>query len=209
MIDYADDHEQWQMIKAWWQKNGKLVLGIIILGLAIGFGYQFWQRHQTQKAQQASALYDQLITTFHATPQDAKKIDRLVNQLQGDYASTPYASLAALLSAKFWVDQGNLSQARSRLDWVMRQGSLSDFRQIARLRSARILLAQKQGDAALALLSTVDNSAFLPAIFQVKGEIYISQGKLKEARQAYQMAKMGLPDSQPISQYLELELNRL
>lgn len=46
------EEEQLAQIKDWWQRNGKpLVLGAVI-ALVLVFGWQFWQKHQINQAQE-------------------------------------------------------------------------------------------------------------------------------------------------------------
>lgn len=57
------EDEDLAQIKDWWQRNGKPLVTGGILALAVVFGWQAWQKYQTNQAQGASIVYQQLIET--------------------------------------------------------------------------------------------------------------------------------------------------
>lgn len=205
---HIDDQEQWEAIKKWWKENGTITIIIIILAASGSFGFRYWQEAQARKAEEASALYDQL-QVAQATPLASQALTQIAKELETNYTSTPYASLAALLEAKNAADKKDLPLALQKLQWVIEHAQKDDVRQIARIRAARVLLAQQQPAAALALLEKVDEKAFMPEINQVKGDIYLSQGNKTQARAAYTAALANLPPAEPIRSYLEMQVHQL
>jgi predicted negative regulator of RcsB-dependent stress response len=208
MIDYANEHEQWQAIKGWFKQNGLFLAIVIILSLAASFGWRYWQQHALEKRQEASQLYDQLLTANQLDASGAS-LTRIADELQREYPRTPYASLAALLEAKAAVSQNNLTKAADKLQWIIQKTGDDDLRTIAQLRLARILLAQKQPDQALQLLNQVKEKDYLAAVDQVRGDIYLSQGKTAQARDSYQAARAVTPAMEAVYSYLDQQLNRL
>jgi len=207
MKEYTNDQEQWEAIKAWWKGNGKQLIAVIILGLAVSFGYQFWQQHKVQQAEKASVLYDQLVASYaDGSPLLFKDI---ANELENNFRSTPYAGIAALLEAKTAAEKGDLAVALQKSQWAMEHARGDWLRQIARLRAARVLLAQQKPDAALALLQKVDDAGYTPAINLVKGDIYLAQGKTADARTAYQAALQAIPATQPLHADLQMRIEQL
>ncbi|MDH5738535.1 MAG: tetratricopeptide repeat protein, partial [Gammaproteobacteria bacterium] len=79
---------------------------------------------------------------------------------------------------------------------------------VARQRLARVLLARGEADAALELVESEDAPGFQSAYSEIRGDIYVSQGKQMQARQAYQLAIENQPEgaSNPI---LEMKLSDL
>ena len=51
------EDEDLAQIKDWWQRNGKPLVTGGILALAVVFGWQAWQKYQTNQAQGASIVY--------------------------------------------------------------------------------------------------------------------------------------------------------
>lgn len=208
MIDYANEHEQWQAIKGWFKQNGLFLAIVIILSLAASFGWRYWQQHALEMRQEASQLYDQLLAANQQDPTGAS-LTRIADELQREYPRTPYASLAGLLEAKAAVSQNNLTKAVDKLQWVIQKAHNDDLKVIAQLRLARVLLAQKQPEQALRLLDQVKEKDYAAAVNQVRGDIYLSQGKTDQARESYQAARAATPAMEAVYGYIDQQLNRL
>jgi predicted negative regulator of RcsB-dependent stress response len=189
-MPYETDNEQMEALKKWWGDYGKWVVIAIVLGLALGFGWRYWQQQQLQKRQQASLLYQQIIVA------DSQKTRAAVVQLSAEitrrFPRTEYAALANLVAAKNIIAEGNLNVAASKLQWTLDHSRTASVRQIARLREARVLLALKKPAEAQKLLAVVDDKAFRPAIDEVQGDIYLALGDTAKAHQSYQSAQTGL-----------------
>lgn len=191
MAEYdMTNREQAEMLKKWWKDYGRAIAIAIVIGLIVGFGWRYWHKHQQKQAEQASLLYQSMSALdYQKKPKLARKF---AQQLMQDYRRSPYAAFAALWSAKEAVQKNNLAAALANCQWVLKNSKVASFKQIARLRAARILLAQKKSNEALAMLSTVNDKTFEPLIENVKGDIYTAMGNNKAARKAYQAAKVGM-----------------
>ena len=75
------------------------------------------------------------------------------------------------------------------------------MQQTARLRLARVVLAEKKPKAALALLTGAEAGAFEAAYAETQGDIYAATGERAKALDAYQRALTGYV-SQPTKQSL-------
>lgn len=204
-----DEHQQWEAIKTWWKENWRLIISTVVVVSIVMVGFRYWQSTQRTESEQASLLYEQLLNNaFSSNPSDIT-LATLANKLQENYSKTPYASNAALFQAKAAIDKGQLDVAKERLTWVIDHAKISDLRQIARLRLARILLAQKQSDQALDKLSEVEDESYLPAINLVKGDIYLDKNDKSEAKKAYQEAAKAFLPVEPIGQYLQMQIDDL
>src|SRR5579871_4833416 len=92
---YMNEQEQIQIIKDWWKKYGLSVIIGVILALAISWGWRYWQQHQQQTAEQASALFEQMLVLSTNHQPFAAAADQLIK----NYPRTPYAALANLTLA--------------------------------------------------------------------------------------------------------------
>lgn len=207
MSEYMTDHDRVEALKKWWDNNGTgLVVGII-LGLAIIFGWQYWQRHQLNKAAAASQAYQILLaTSIH------KDTDIFIQRAQTiikTYPHSPYASLSSLLMAHVQVDQHQYAAAYDSNMWVVKNSSDSALKQIARVRAARLLLAMHKPDDALALLNKMDDKNFAILVDEVRGDIYVVKRNFPAARQAYMQAQQDDPDSPVLLPILQLKLSSL
>jgi predicted negative regulator of RcsB-dependent stress response len=201
------EKEQVQLVKDWFKKYGtSLILGAII-ALVGTYSWRFWQQHEIQRSEQASFLYEQLLS-FQANHQ-AQQFTQVTNELMSKYPRTPYAALAGLAAANDAVAQGNLELAEQKLQWVVIYGNNKEIQQIAKIRAARVLLAQNKPQAALNLLSTISNKNYYSAVELVKGDIYVAMNNKEAAKTAYQNALNTLPASAAVKSLIEMKLTEL
>ena len=205
-MDNLSDKEQVELLKKWLREYGVAITVAIIFGLGLGFGWRYWHRHKIEQAEHASMVYQQLQV---AASQNQFNIARmLATQLINKYHSTPYASMAALLWARDAVLQNNLKLALAKLQWVVKNGKTVSLKQIARLRAARILLAQKKYQPALNLLKTVDDPVYQPLVDSVKGDIYGAMGKTALAKKSYKFAQSGLKAGGLVDPFLNMKISQ-
>lgn len=206
MSVYTTEEEQIEAIKAWWRRNGKSILAGVVLGIAVVAGGKAWLGHQRHRTVEASGQYQLLLDAL-----DKNKPAQVLQQgekLTGQYADTPYAVMAALVMAKVKLEQGKPDGARAQLQWVIGHAKQDDMKHIARLRLAKILIAQGRQGEALTLLDGAKPGTFEPAYDELKGDIYAHQGKKQEARNAYQSALAALPQGVD-RKYLKMKLESL
>ncbi len=205
MEGYVSDKEQIQLIKNWWKKHGNIILIVFILVFGISFGWRYWHYYKNKRGVQASMLYEQMLSADNKTADFKLFAEHLIK----DYSHTPYASMASLMLAKQDVDSNNLSAALQDLQWVVKHGNNKSFRQIARIREARVLLADKKIDEALQLLQEVDDEAFLPAIEETKGDIFLAQDNKAKALDAYNQARQMLASNSVMQPILTMKINQI
>ena len=201
MLDgYVSEKEQLESIKKWWDNNGKFIAIAIIIGLLLGFAWRYWHQMQLRLDDNASMLYQSVVVA------DAKNNFKTAQGgaaiLMKNFANTPYASLAALLSAKEWAEQKQYDQAMTQYQWVITHSNVTRLQQIARISAASLLLTRNQPDAALKIISVVNDKHFEPLIAWVKGDIDMQKGDIKNARKNYQIAKNALAPFPPAANYL-------
>lgn len=187
MEGYTTEDEQIENIKQWWRRHGKWIVMGLILGLALLAGMRYWNNQQSTDAEQASALYEQMMTALEQ--QNKKSVLDQGTAIIGQYPKTPYAALAAFALAKTKLEDGDTKSARTYLQWVLDNGKQPGLEHVARLRLARVSLSENQTEAALKLVNVADTGAFTAEYEELKGDIYAATGKLEQARTAYTKAK--------------------
>lgn len=185
MAEYETEEEQVEAIKAWWKKNGGAVTTGIVVGIAIVIGWKFWQNYQLKQSTEASYYYEQAITALQEKKTDT--VLDLSQKLITDYASSNYAALTSLLAAKASIDQNKPDDAIKYLQWVVDHAPL-DLAAVARIRLARVLIAQGKAQQAIDMLAFNYSEQVMPDVEEVKGDAYQKLGKLKQAKEAYQKA---------------------
>ena len=181
-----EEQEQVAELKAWWALHGNLVVAVVIAAAVAVVGWQGWRWYQHSQAAQASVLYDTLNKAAQAG--DAKALRDAAGTLVESYPRTLYASMAALLAAKFYFERNDLKNAKAQLQWVIEHSPSEDFRDLARLRLAAILLDEKAYDEALKLLDAAHAPAYDAQYAALKGDVLVAKNQLAEARAAYQLA---------------------
>lgn len=181
-----EEQEQLETIKAWWTQYGKLVILTVAACVLTIAAFQGWRYYRYQQALAAVTLYEQLTQAERAN--DAKKVRDIAAQITDKYAATPYAAMSALAAARASFDTGDLAAAKTRLQWVVDNAKEEEVRDMARLRLAAVLLDEKKYLEALALVQSTQLEAFSGLYADLKGDILAAQGKLAEARGAYQLA---------------------
>ncbi len=120
-------------------------------------------------------------------PTNAEALLR-ADQIIRDQPDSEYAALAGLLGAKSAFAVGRADDANRLLGWVVENASRAELRDVARIRSARLLLDQGEPDAALAMLAEVSTAAFTGIVEELRGDILIDGGQSEAAAKAYETA---------------------
>jgi predicted negative regulator of RcsB-dependent stress response len=96
--------------------------------------------------------------------------------------------MAALVAARFHFDRNDLKAAKAQLEWVIERSPADDFKDLARLRLAAILLDEKAYDEALKLLDARHAPAYDSQYAALRGDVLVAKNQPAEARAAYQLA---------------------
>lgn len=201
MLDgYVSEKEQIESIRKWWHSNGKFIVIAVIIGLGLGFSWKYWHQLQLRRTENAAMIYQSVIQAD--SQNNVKTAQGGAKLLMDQFPKTPYASLAALLSAKESVAQTNYADALTQLNWVIAHSNQPRLQQIARISAARVLLSQNQPKAALKIVSVVNDEYFAPLIAWVKGDIYAQQGDAKNAQKNYAIAKNAFGQFPPAANLL-------
>jgi len=204
--DYLSDREQEEALRAWWRDNWRWILGGVVLGIALLFGYFRWQEYRENRGVAASKEFAALSTAFEARNLEASQ--QALGDLVKDHNSSPYAQQGRLLVAKLNVDAGNYDDAVTLLREVIDNSKDDELASIAQLRLARVLIQQGKQDEALALLKVEDLGALAPTAREIRGDAYVAKGDANAARGEYAAALAG-DDAQIDRTVLELKLQEV
>lgn len=183
IFDYENEEEQIAAIKSWWKENWLITVVAVSLSLGAYFGYNIYKNSKAAETNKASYLYDSL----SEAGDDGDAIIKLASDLKAEYPESQYAHFAALNAAKLAVEQKDYETAATELQWVIDNKPDALTQSIAKLRLARVFFQQNRYDAALALVDNAD-TGFEASYLELKGDIYRDQGKVVEARAAYENA---------------------
>jgi predicted negative regulator of RcsB-dependent stress response len=177
------EKEQIEELAKWWDENKTFVITGLALGASILFGWNYYKNQKLTRAYNASTVHSSLVEAVNAGNADA--VSAAAQQLAADYSATPYSSLAPLSVAKLHVDNGDLDAAATALGDAL--NGPQEIAAVARLRLARIRIAQDRGSDAVALLANAPGQ--YKALFdEVRGDAYAAMGQATEAKDAYAAA---------------------
>ena len=201
-----EEQERLDELKDWWQKNGKFIYAALAALLVVLGGAYGWREYQRTQSEQAAVLFKSVQKV--AAEKDAKKLSDAASALVEKFPGTFYATEAALLAAKSSFEAKDFAAARTHLQWVADQGK-AQFRPLAQIRLATVLLEEQKFDEALKVIQSVNDEGYITLSADLKGDILMAQGKKDEARIAYQLALDKADVRSPLKQFTQFKLDAL
>ena len=203
-----EEQEQIDSLKAWWKIYGNLVSTVLLALAVVAAGYQGWNWYRAKQSGEAAAIY--AVFEQAVSLGETQKIKAAAGELSEKYASTAYASLAALQAARISFEAGDLKTAHLQLAWVADNGK-NEFKDLARLRLIAVQLDEKAYDEALIQAQKPHSSAFAARFAELKGDVLLAQGKKGEAVTAYKLAleKLGSEALAPARELLQQKIDSL
>jgi predicted negative regulator of RcsB-dependent stress response len=191
-VNDLSEKEQLEEMRAWWSENGRFVMGGVVLGVAIIFGWNQWRASIEATQLEASNLFEEVMTAVGNGDADAAEL--AADYLFENYQQTVYPDQTRLAMARLYMDKGRDQDA------VL----------LGRLRLAKVLLFQNKPDEVVELLKDRGESGFTARYSEVLGDAYVAQGNYAEAQTAYLLALGEQPALQTIDNNLvQLKLNDL
>jgi predicted negative regulator of RcsB-dependent stress response len=191
-MENETEEQQIAKLKQWWSENGTSIIVGVVLGLGGVFGVKTWLGYQETRSEQASMVYSSMLQGLERGNQQL--VSEQAETLMTKYSSTSYATLAALALAKIQLQDGDLEAANSQLKWVLDNADLDEIRETARLRLARVLIAQDRLDEAAALLDQPRSTTAYDNLYdEVAGDIQMARNNDRAASEAYKQALAATP----------------
>ena len=204
--DHAEQ-EQLASLKSWWGQYGNLVTWAVIIVLAAYAGWTGWHYYQRSQSAQAAYLYEELEKAVGE--QDKDKVLRVAADMQSKFSGTAYAQMSALAAAKTAFDASDYQTAKTQLQWVIDKGHTDEYKAVAKVRLAGILLDEKAYEEGLKVLAGDFPPQFAGLVEDRKGDILMAQNKLDEARVAYQSAIEKTDPRNPGRQLIQIKLDAI
>jgi predicted negative regulator of RcsB-dependent stress response len=186
---YQTEEEQLEALRKWWDENGKSALFGVILGLGAIFGWRAWQTHNIETMESASNTYQAALVATGINDRAVAREKAI--EVLSNYGDTGYAIYARLILAYIDNIESKYDSAAEHLKSAMEQTDNDSIHHEINLRLAKVYIASGKIDDALSLVNNVDTGNFSAQYAEVKGDIYAAQGKVEDARQAYEQAIAG------------------
>jgi predicted negative regulator of RcsB-dependent stress response len=204
--DYSEA-EQLEHAKSWLKSNAIWIIAGVAIGAGGLGGWRWYQERRDTQAEAASARYEELVDAF--SRRDNVRGTTLLEQLNREYAWTPYASLGTLVAARVQVEANELDKAAVGLKSVMDNAKDDELRMVARLRLARVQSALGKHDEALATLKVDDPGEFAPRLADTRGDILLAKGDRDGALREYLAARSTENDGRIDLDLLDLKIRDL
>jgi predicted negative regulator of RcsB-dependent stress response len=203
-----EEQEKLDALRAWWDRYGTLVAVLVFAVVAAIVGWRGWQWYEGHKATEAMGYFEALQS---AASQDGEesvaRIEAASKTLRDSFPASGYTSRGVLVAASALAERGKLEAARDQLQWLVQSESDPALSALARLRLAGVLLELKQYDEALAQVANPPAS-FAALYADRRGDILHAQGKIEDARAAWQQALEAF-GADPIAQIVQLKIDSI
>lgn len=207
MTEYITEQEQIEILKNWIKQYSLVILAGVLIATAAISGWRYWQQRQYKILSHASAVYDEMLTMRAQNDSSATLVQ--AKKLFEHYPQTTYGQMAAFMLARTAVINKDYPEAEKQLNWVIDHSNIHSMRQIARIRLARIMIAQQKPQDALNELKRVEDKNFAGLIDEVKGDAYLAMKDTNNARLSYQQALDELPNAEVIRPVLRMKYDNL
>ena len=201
------EQEQVDALKNWWKDNGKSVILALALALSIFVAAKGWQSYKEKQSNDAATLFTELNKQVNSN--DPKRVNDAAAAVMDKYASSAYAPRAALIAAQNNIQTKDNAHAKTQLQWVIEHSGEAALKDVARLKLAGLLLDEKNYADALALLNATHPESFNGLYADLKGDVLNAQGKIDDARIAYQQAYDKTDAKSPYHSLIQMKLDAL
>jgi predicted negative regulator of RcsB-dependent stress response len=181
--EFYSEQEQWERVKLWLRENGPWLLAGVVIGILALVGWRWWEQRIETQALAASTKYSQVLEAFGRS--DRTRAFTLIDELRKEHDASPYADQADLLAARSLVETNELAKAAERLTRVMSASRDDQLKLVARLRLARVQLAQGNPDVAIGTLDGAPAGAFAGRFEDVRGDALYAKGDKPAALRAW------------------------
>jgi predicted negative regulator of RcsB-dependent stress response len=212
MVDeYLSEREQAEQLRHWLRENWVWLVAGVALTLAGYFGWRWWETREASRSREAGEQFSAMLEALGANQRDEGR--RLGSEITRNYDGTPYADQAELVLARVAVESGDLADAAERLARVADGAEDPDLRLVAKLRLARVELAQGRYDAALETLGGVESPEIEARVLELEGDVQLAKGDKAAALESWREAQAAAaaPDARPIvdAELLRLKIDEL
>lgn len=208
MDDLLSEKEQLEALRAWWNENGRYIIGGVVLGVALLVGWNQWQSRTTQAQLQASAVFETVLSGV--ADGDLETARTAASDLYDNYDETIYSPQARLAMARLYMDKGRDEDAAGELRALVASDAPPEIGLLGKLRLAKVLLYQNKGQEVVELLGDEAGSAYTARFSEALGDAYVLLGQFEEAADAYTIAAADDPDVPTVDRTLvQMKINDL
>ena len=180
---YSDEEDK---LVSWFKDNFKNIIIGIVAGASIVLSYNYYIDSNLNKQHEISLKYENALTSY----QDKKYNDvlRLSEELSATDPANIYTSLINLYTAKIHHDNKDYEKSLNSLNVIITNSDSQEILDIAKLRSARILIYLKRFDQAKSSILSIENHMEKAISTELLGDIEYYNNNFKEAKNYYSLS---------------------
>lgn len=201
------EQEQLDALKAFWKRYGNALTWALTLVLAAYAGYNGWTWWQRDQGVKAAAMHAELERA--ATAGDAERVATIFEDLKQRFPGTVYAGQGGLLAARVAAEKGKPEAAQAALAWVADKAVEVEYRAVAKLRAAALMLDAKKPQEALAMAESAKGQGFDALVDDRRGDALLALGRKDDAREAYRSAWKAMSAQDEYRRIVEAKLASL
>jgi len=202
-VEDLSEKEQLDALRAWWAENGSYVMGGIVVGIVVIFGWNRWQTGIADTEIAASTLFEDVMEAAALNLSD--NAEGPAEALFTNYPTSPYAGQARLAMARLYMDSGRDQDAADVLRPLTELPTSNELALVGRYRLVQILLYQEKAQDVVDLVNGMPETAFSARFSEALGDAYVMLGQYSEAEAAY-LAAM---NDDPLAPTVEVSLLQL
>ena len=178
--------EEEDRLVSWFKDNFKNIIIGIIAGASFVLSYNYYIDSNLNKQYEISLKYENALTNYQNEKYD--DVLRLSKELSSADPSNIYTSLINLYSAKIHHDNKDYEKALNSLNIIITNSDSKEILDIAKLRSARILIYLKRFDQAKSSILSIENYLEKAISTELLGDIEYYNNNFIEARNYYSLS---------------------
>ena len=182
MSDYLTDEEQLDKLKKWWEENGLMLAGAVVLSVAGVIGWNWYGERQSEAIAGSSNLY---VDYLRAEGAERETIEAT---LASEYPDSIYRAFILLRNAQAAAEEENPEAALTALNEALALVDDNKLADVIRVRIARVEQELDRSDAALSTLGQVRSAGLRSYVQELKGDIHMARGERALAHEAYSAA---------------------
>ncbi len=182
MSDYLTDEEQLDKLKKWWEENGLMMVGAVVVAVAGVIGWNWYGDRQAEAVAAASDLYVDYLSA------EGAERDTIEATLAAEHPDTVYRAFILLRTARAESENENPEAALGALNEALAIVSDDKLADVIRIRIARLEQELDRSEAALSTLGQVRSLGLRSHVQELKGDIHMARGERALAHEAYSAA---------------------
>jgi len=201
-----DDNEQNEKLRDIWTNYKNFILIGLGFLLALYFGFTFLANQETKRNEVASQLYQEILIE---KIENLENIQLKTNSLKKDHLATPYAGRASLHLGQLFAKSNKYEESINELKWASDKAKEVSIQSLARYTLALTYIATKDYKNAKIAAESIASNGFNALKMDLMGDIYLLEGNVDKAKEAFTTALEFYNDKNEIAQVIQTKIDAL